>query len=148
MVLLGSVRRRSRKCYLGCRRAVAAALQTRAYHWSVIVLVIISFFVILTNIILSEVQCTQVLSGTSREEALQVEPITRVLWFITISILSLFMLEYIIIMATQGLHHFRENIHVFDVCVVAVSWVLEIALRTEQLKAVAGRDWPWCYSVW
>jgi hypothetical protein len=120
--------------HLTVRQKVAHAIESRPVHIAILALIILDFAVVMTEIsieLLHEGSCK---SNSHCHNESELGPnwalAEEVLRWITVAILSIFILEHMLILWAHGLAYYRAHwIHLFDFAVVAVSFALTLSLH-------------------
>lgn len=107
------------------RQKVAQALESKAAHITIIVLVILDLCVVLTELILSSFY-----PGCPDEERPDaVETAEEAFSWTSIAILSIFTIEILLKLFVFGVSYFKNWLHFLDAAIIITSLILECVLR-------------------
>lgn len=113
------------------RGRFAYAFRTHAYHLSVLTLVLVDMFCVVTDIAIELLHCPH--------PPARLEHMVEVLSYISVAVLCVFIIEFSIIAWAIGPRYFtRSLLHATDVIVVVVSLVGELVLRHGPTKQPHG----------
>ncbi|GAA5960123.1 hypothetical protein JCM21900_002410 [Sporobolomyces salmonicolor] len=116
--------------YSGFRRQLAYALDTPAFHWTIIGLSLLDFIFVMCAIGYEYLKDQRCLCDDSCEEDV---PVMEILDLLSIFITGLFVLEIPLDLIAFGISHYTTAthwpLHCFDAVVVVVAFVVEVGVK-------------------
>ena len=123
------------------------------FHIAVTILILLDIAIIITMLILEALQrdgyciakylnTSSISSTKDRSEQLEkyktAIEVEHVLHYVSLSVLSLFMLEFVVKIFASGLSFFSHTLEVVDVVVVTVTLLLELLLKKDAVTGTVG----------